>query len=173
VPRSCTTCTHPDREAIDRALVGGASNRSVASLYNVSEAAVRRHKANHLPAKLVMAHAAEEVAQADDLLAEVRSLQARTLSILEAAEAARQLPTALRAIKEARSNVELLARLVGELQSNQLAQQNVQVNVVYEDERRQQIIAELEEFEQRRREKLEESERWKREQDTVYQKRLR
>ena len=155
MPRSCSICEHPQRVEIDQALVGDASNRSLASLYDVSEAAIRRHRSNHLPAKLLKAHEAEEIAQADDLLADVRSLQARTLSILEAAEAASQLSTALRAIREARSNVELLAKLVGELQSNQLAQQNVQINVVYEDERRQRIIQELETFERRRREQLE------------------
>ncbi len=115
MPRSCTICEHPDRETIDEALVGGASNRSVASLYDVSEAAVRRHKANHLPAKLVMAQAAEEVAQADTLLDQIQDLQSRTLAILEAAESTNQHRTALSAIREARSNLELLAKLLGEL----------------------------------------------------------
>ncbi len=115
MPRSCTICEHPEREAIDRALVGDASNRSVASLYDVSEAAVRRHKANHLPAKLVMATKAEEVAEADDLLEQARDLQARTLAVLEAAEETKQHRTALSAIREARSNLELLAKLLGEL----------------------------------------------------------
>jgi hypothetical protein len=115
MPRSCTICEHSDREAIDEALVGGASNRSLASLYDVSEAAVRRHKGKHLPAKLVMAQAAEEVAQADTLLGQVRDLQSRTLAILEAAEETKQHRTALGAIREARSNLELLAKLLGEL----------------------------------------------------------
>jgi hypothetical protein len=115
MPRSCTVCEHHDREVIDRALVGDASNRSVASLYDVSEAAVRRHKANHLPAKLVMAEKAAEVAQADNLLDQVRDLQAHTLAILEAAEHTHQHRTALSAIREARGNLELLAKLLGEL----------------------------------------------------------
>jgi hypothetical protein len=115
MPRSCTVCEHPDREAIDRALVGDASNRSVASLYDVSEAAVRRHKANHLPAKLAIAQAAEEVAQADTLLGQVRDLQQRALKILDKAEEAGELKTALGAIREARGNLELLAKLLGEL----------------------------------------------------------
>ena len=115
MPRSCTVCEHAEREAIDRALVGDASNRSVASLYDVSEAAVRRHKANHLPAKLVMAQAAGEVAQADDLLGQMQNLQRRTLAVLEAAESTNQHRTALSAIREARSNLELLAKLLGEL----------------------------------------------------------
>jgi hypothetical protein len=115
VPRSCTICEHPDREAIDRQLVGESSNLSVSSLFGVSESAVRRHKSNHLPAKLVMAQQAEEVAQADDLLDQVRDLHARTLAILEAAEGSSQHRTALSAIREARSNLELLAKLLGEL----------------------------------------------------------
>jgi hypothetical protein len=115
VPRSCTICEHPDREAIDRSLVGDSSNLSVSSLFGVSESAVRRHKANHLPAKLVMAQAAEEVAQADDLLQQVRDLQGRAFAILGKAEAAGDLRTALGAIREARGNLELLAKLLGEL----------------------------------------------------------
>ncbi len=115
MPRSCTVCEHREKGAINRALVTGASNRSVASLYDVSEAAVRRHKANHLPAKLVMAEKAAEVAEAEDLLEQVRALQGRTESILSAAEEAGELRTALSAIREARGNIELLAKLLGEL----------------------------------------------------------
>jgi hypothetical protein len=110
MPRKCAICTHADKEAIDEALVGDASNRSVASLYDVSEAAVRRHKANHLPAKLVMAEKAAQVAQADNLLEQVRDLQERAYGILDKAEGAGDLRTALGAIREARGNLELLAR---------------------------------------------------------------
>jgi hypothetical protein len=115
VPRSCTVCEHAEREAIDRAIVGDASNRSVASLYDVSEAAVRRHKANHLPAKLVMAEKASEVAEAHNLLDQVQDLQQSTLEILAEAEQTKQYRTALSAIREARGNLELLAKLLGEL----------------------------------------------------------
>jgi hypothetical protein len=45
----------------------------------------------------------------------VRDLQVRTFAILEAAEASEQHRTALSAIREARSNLELLAKLLGEL----------------------------------------------------------
>ena len=125
MPRSCTICEHSEKETIDRALVGGASNRSLASLHDVSEAAVRRHKTNHLPAKLVMAEKAAEVAEAGDLLAQVRDLQARTLAILEGAESTKQHRTALSAIREARSNLELLAKLLGELDERPVVNLNV------------------------------------------------
>lgn len=116
MPRSCTICSHPEREAVDRALVEKVPNRRIASQYDVSERAVRNHKANHLPATLAKSQDAQEVAEADDLLAQVQDLQARTLSILAAAEETRQHRTALSAIREARSNLELLAKLVGELE---------------------------------------------------------
>jgi hypothetical protein len=115
MPRRCTVCEHHEREAIDRALVGETSNLSVSALFGVSESALRRHRGNHLPAKLAKAHEAEEVAHADGLLADVRSLQARTLAVLEAAELSHEHRTALAAIREARSNLELLAKLLGEL----------------------------------------------------------
>jgi hypothetical protein len=137
VPRSCTICEHPDREAIDRALVGDSSNLSISSLFGVSESAVRRHKANHLPAKLVMAQAAEEIAQADDLLGQMQDLQARTLAVLEAAESTNQHRTALSAIREARSNLELLAKLLGELD------ERPQVNVLISPTVQTAIIAAL------------------------------
>ena len=125
MPRSCSTCDHAEREAIDRALVAGASNRSVASLYNVSEASVRRHKANHLPAKLVLAEQAAEVAEADGLLDQVGDLQRRALAILDSAEQSGELRTALGAIREARGNLELLAKLLGELDERPVVNLNV------------------------------------------------
>ena len=76
---------------------------------------MRRHKSNHLPAKLVMAERAAEVAEADTLLEQVKGLQGRAYAILEKAEKAGELRTALGAIREARGNLELLAKLLGEL----------------------------------------------------------
>jgi len=62
-----------------------------------------------------MAAQAEEVAEADNLLGQVRDLQQSTLDILAEAEQSKQYRTALSAIREARSNLELLAKLLGEL----------------------------------------------------------
>jgi len=116
MPQVCTICSHEDRREIDRALVGGTETlRTIADQRSVSKTALIRHKDEHLPAKLVMAQAAEEVAQADDLLDQVRDLQGRALAILDKAEEAGELRTALGAIREARGNLELLAKLLGEL----------------------------------------------------------
>jgi hypothetical protein len=116
VPRSCSICIHPERAAIDKALASGAPKSETSALFRVSPDAVDRHFAAHLPARLVKAADAKEVAQADDLLSQVRDLQARALSILDQAEEAGDLKVALAAIREARGNLELLAKLLGQLQ---------------------------------------------------------
>src|SRR5215212_3311905 len=116
MPRRCSVCMHPDRENIDEALVGATAISAISAKYrDISEDALGRHKANHLPAKLIMAEKAKEVAQADSLLEQVRDLQQSTLNILAEAEQAKQYRTALSAIREARGNLELLAKLLGEL----------------------------------------------------------
>src|SRR5215216_6663076 len=116
MPRRCTVCDYPERHSIDEALVSGAPYRSVAKRFGLSESAVYRHKTEHLPAHLLKARKAEEVAQADDLLDQVRNLQAHVPDILERAEKAGDLRTALAAISQARGNLELLGKLAGELQ---------------------------------------------------------
>jgi transposase-like protein len=115
MPRRCTVCDHPEKHSIDEALVAGAPYRSVAKRFGLSESAVYRHKTEHLPAHLLRAREVEEAARADDLLDQVRHLQAHALDILERAEEAGDLRTALAAISQARGNLELLGKLAGEL----------------------------------------------------------
>lgn len=115
MPRTCTICAHEAKVKIDRALVASEPLRTIADHWSVSKTSLMRHKAEHVPATLAKAQEAQEMARADDLLAGVRDLQARTLAILEAAEEVSQHRTALAAIREARSNLELLAKLLGEL----------------------------------------------------------
>ena len=126
MPRSCTVCAHPRREGIDRALIEGVSAAEISGRYRtLGERAVRRHRSNHLPAKLVMAEKAAEVAEADNLLDQVGDLQRRALAILDKAEEAGELKTALSAIREARGNLELLAKLLGELDERPVVNLNV------------------------------------------------
>jgi len=100
-----------------------------ADFVGISERAVQRHRNGHLPALLVQAQDAQEVARADRLLADLRDLHERTLAILAQAEAAADHATALRAITEARRNVELLAKLLG------LFRDGLNVNIVATDVR--------------------------------------
>jgi hypothetical protein len=127
--RTCTVCSHPEREAIDRALVEGQSSGKLAGRYRtLDERAIRRHRSNHLPTALARAREAEEVSRADDLLEQVVGLQDRALTILGRAENSGDLRTALGAIREARGNLELLAKLLGELD------ESPQVNILVSPE---------------------------------------
>jgi hypothetical protein len=67
----------------------------------------------------------EEVARADDLLEQVRYLQAHALDILDRAEKSGDLRTALAAISQARGNLELLGKLAGELDERSVVNLNI------------------------------------------------
>lgn len=114
VPRRCTICEHPQAEEINAALVAGEILRKITENFSVKMTALHRHK-QHIPAGLVKAQEAREVAKADTLLEQVAGLRDKALSILAAAEQAGELKTALQGIKEARGCLELLAKLQGEL----------------------------------------------------------
>ena len=111
--KTCGICSHSEREFIDVQLVNGTPLRRVAEQYGTSATALHRHKSDHLPAALVKGKDAEEVAHGDSLLDQVRGLQGKALDILLRAEAAGDLRTALGAIREARANLELLAKILG------------------------------------------------------------
>jgi hypothetical protein len=125
MPRRCTVCDHAEKHIIDKVLVSSGPYRSVAKRFGLSESAVYRHKSEHLPAYLLKAKEVEEVAKADDLLEQVRNLQAHALDILERAEKAGDLRTALAAISQARGNLELLGKLAGELDERPVVNLNV------------------------------------------------
>ncbi|HEV2124213.1 MAG TPA: hypothetical protein VGW38_15745 [Chloroflexota bacterium] len=121
MPRPCSVCSHPAVEVINHALVAGEAAAAVSARYRTESGrplgrmAMQRHRDEHVPEALAKAQEAAEVAHGDDLLAQVRSLQTRTLSILDTAETSGQLMAALAAIREARGCLELLAKLVGQL----------------------------------------------------------
>jgi hypothetical protein len=116
MPRTCTICSHPNRDEIeDLVVVHSQAKRRVAAQHSVSERAVRYHMREHLPALLALARDAERAARADTLLDRIEDLQSRTLAILEASEETREHNTALAAIREARRNLELIGEVTKEL----------------------------------------------------------
>lgn len=117
MPRVCTVCTHEKREEIDQILVKGtASERVIASQFGLSQAAVNRHvQAGHVEARIAQASEAREIASADNLLNDVRSLRAKAIQLLIRAEQAGDLRTAIAGVREVRGVLELLGKLVGEL----------------------------------------------------------
>ena len=119
MPRTCTVCTHPQRSEIEAALLDSASLRDIARQWRVSKDALARHKSNCLPAHLSQAKQAEVVCQADDLLGRLMALVRETQAILQEARTERDNELALKAITRAEKQIELQARLLGELQEGQ------------------------------------------------------
>lgn len=113
--RKCSICEHPRADEINAALLGGVPLRDIAGQFSVSKTALHRHK-DHVPAGLVKAQEAQEIAKADTLLDQVTELRDKALSILAKAEQAGDLRTALQGVREAKGCLELLAKLQGELQ---------------------------------------------------------
>jgi hypothetical protein len=53
MPRQCTICNHPQRAAIDQALVAGQALRDIAGHHHLSKSALARHKEYHAPPALI------------------------------------------------------------------------------------------------------------------------
>jgi len=116
VPRTCTICTHPVRAEIDRALIAGESVRAIASRYvTISHMTVQRHKEEHLPATLLKARAAEDVAHAIDVVRQLKAINGASVAILSEARRTNDPDTALRAIDRIQRQIELQAKLLGQL----------------------------------------------------------
>ncbi len=116
MPRTCTICRHAERAAIDAALVEHRPFRAIARQFDASKDALIRHHDNHLPAELMKAKDAAEVAAADTILDQVQTLRDRALKILDTVEKDKEWRIALGAIREVRGCLELLGKLAGELQ---------------------------------------------------------
>lgn len=110
----CQVCVHPEVKAINEAIVNGVRMRELVEQYGLSRGSLYRHKNKHLPKAIVKAQEVKEVAVADSLLGQVKDLQAKTLGILSRHEGKNDR-IALSAIREARSNLDLLGRILGEI----------------------------------------------------------
>ena len=115
MPRTCTVCQHPEREAINRALVEGASLRDIAGQYNVAKSAVDRHKAEHLPAVMAKSEQARAIVHADHLLEEANRLYAVATTVMDAAQRSKDYELVLKAVGTGGRVLSLLGELLGEL----------------------------------------------------------
>jgi hypothetical protein len=110
--RPCSICTHPERAALDAALVANTPRTRLEAAFGVTEQSLARHAAKHLPLTLARAADVAEVARADDLLAQVQRLQGETLAVLEAAKAAGNLAGVLAAVDRAQKGVALMGTML-------------------------------------------------------------
>jgi len=125
MPRVCTICTHPEHDAIDKALASGETLRGLARTYFGSakaEDALGRHKADHLPVTVAKAEATKQVEQARgvvaeglDVVAQLRAINSVTMHVLKEARDRNDGELALKAVDRVQRQIELQAKLLGDL----------------------------------------------------------
>ncbi len=134
----CKICSHPQREAIDRAIVAGDSLRKIGTMFGTDKNAIKRHKdicmkrvlpAISAPVPAPVYQTPSEVMIAQTNVRSVAQRAGRLVDKMEALaaqfEATGDTHGILKAAKEIREGLRLLAQLSGELSPNQT---NIQVN---------------------------------------------
>src|ERR1019366_2297639 len=150
MPRTCTICRHPNRNQIDMALVQNGPLRAISDQWSVSKTALLRHRNKCLPTHLLKAKAlsdvksatslAKEVQQREEseiqsatsLVAELRELAKKTGAVLSRAMSEKNGDLALKAIARLERQLELKARLLGELEERG-STTSQRIEVVYVD----------------------------------------
>ena len=157
MPRRCTVCLHVNRTEVDKELACDQPFRSIADRFGLSQSALKRHKKNHLPGRLARAYEAKnadaldevtrfqreqeakDTREAFDIIQQLRAVNAATLEVVKKARAGGQDSTLLRAVDRIHRQIEIQARLLGEIQE---AQTTVNVAVLPEWHGIRQVVIE-------------------------------
>jgi len=115
MPRACTVCQSPAVEAINRELAAHTAIPALAAKYRVSSDALLRHRANHFPAVVAKAQEITDVREALDVLGQLKAINGAALTVLGEAHRSSNGELALKAIDRIQRQIELQAKLLGEL----------------------------------------------------------
>jgi len=115
--RRCSICINPEREAIEKAIVEGQSYRRIATYFNCSAEAIRRHINNgHVSADLLKNSKLSEIKREKSVTDQVKLLCNRGYKLLDKAEKI-DIRAEISAFRELREIFQLLGKLTGELQA--------------------------------------------------------
>jgi hypothetical protein len=124
VGRLCTICSHPERQAIDAALlVHEAGYRDIGRRFGVEKDALYAHAHTHLAEQIREHKELAMLASSESLMAELNRLHTYATWALDRAKASDDARTVLAGVDVAGRNVERLAKLgpVGEIEQRLLA----------------------------------------------------
>jgi len=136
MPQQCTICTHTHRPDIEAALVAGTSFRTIAEQYGTSTTTLHRHKPHIAEALAAVAKSTEtkqeaqavalarqqaaqeiqDVRQALDVVQQLKAINGAALQVLRDARDRGDGNLALKAIDRLQRQIELQAKLLGDLQ---------------------------------------------------------
>jgi hypothetical protein len=113
--RTCTICTNEQRATIEAAIVAGTPYRDIALQFSVGHMSVARHADGHIAEAISQAQEAKDEAQALDVVKQLKVINSVTLNILKEARTAKESTLALQAIDRVHKQLELQAKLLGNL----------------------------------------------------------
>jgi len=99
MPRTCTTCSNPHRDEIDRLLLAGTPLRNIAKQFSVSSANLFRHN-KRMSKVLSNARQEADILRADSLMEQLNHLWAEAARLTQKAEQRKDLRTALAGVRE-------------------------------------------------------------------------
>lgn len=119
MPRPCRLCNHPDREALETALLRRErTQEDVAKVLGVSDRAVGQHLQKHVPEAVRLAISQAKDTQAGlNVAQQLMEINRASRKILEEALGAGDPNLALRAIDRVEKQLELQAKLLGDIQT--------------------------------------------------------
>jgi hypothetical protein len=120
MPRNCSVCLSPERDAIEAHILEKKPYRDLAAQFDLSPSALYRHARVHIQERLIKAKDIAEIGKADDLLRQIEALKARADQILRKAESGGELRTALAGVRELARLIELLGRMTSELKASEM-----------------------------------------------------
>ena len=157
--KPCAVCIHPERKAIEAAIEGGRSCRSVGNEYGIPKSTINRHmQPGHAATAGVRAIASPlcpvslkreivAITEAGDLVDEINRLVQSSKEVLAVAGDDQRLK--ILAIEQVRKNLETAGKLTGQLSMgahNQQVQINAGISRQEYDEALSGIIRALEPF---------------------------
>ena len=101
MPRTCLACSHPEREAIDKALATREPLRNIAKRVSISPAGLVRHK-SHVAATIVKAQERRDENLGDSIFDDIRRVQRKALELLGKMESEGDYRGAIVAAREVR-----------------------------------------------------------------------
>jgi hypothetical protein len=150
VPRKCIVCEHPDRAGIEFGLAN--RQRGLAKRYALSKECLIRHRRNHMGPDLMASlltrgrmTAADlenlRLTESEGIIQTLAIAKARIFRQLDKAEAAGDSAAAVRALMALHRNVELMAKVVGEIPTGNQTINNIMIAPQYHALRQAMVYA--------------------------------
>jgi len=117
--RSCKTCQHPEREAIEKAILAQVPFRSLSKQFGIGETALFRHGATHIKAKLKKSRMLMEYGSAERLGRMMLRLIRETWELSKQAARYGEYGPAVSAKVAVRGHIETLGKLSGAISNAQ------------------------------------------------------